>query len=271
MSKVPVREFIARAEEIAAEGPIYQLGKDGTHGECDCVGLIIGSIRRAGGQWRGMHGSNYAARNEMVRLEKVGDPSALEPGEVVYKAAEPDASNYTLPDRYKPGGSGYNGDIRDYFHIGIVVSASPLRIRHITGPGAVMDTKIGRWKYHGKLTKIDYESKGEAKTMQATVVLPAGSRGATVNLRSGASTNDKVLAQVPAGTVVDVIEDMGQWCRIEAQGYTGFMMSNYLEYPGGGEEVTGDVLTFEEREKIDNALIDIENRLEVIRSILGRG
>ena len=106
---------------------------------------------------------------------------------------------------------------------------------------------------------------------KATVVLPAGSKGSTVNLRDAASTAGKVVARVPVGTVVDVEEDLGQWCRIEAQGFGGYMMSNYIEYAGGGEEVSGDVVTAEEREKIDNALADIENRLELIRTILGRG
>lgn len=279
MSKIIAAAFVAKAEEIAAEGPAYKTGGDGSHGECDCIGLIIGSIRRAGGSWRGLHGSNYAARSEMESLQEIVNSGALVPGEAVYKAWEPSQPKYDLPARYKPGGGSYNGDIRDYYHVGIVVSSSPLRIRHVTSPGgAKMDTSLGSWKYHGKLKKINYAAEdsssggGGAKVQQATVVIPSGSKGSTVNLRSAPDQSKKnVLAQVPVGTVVDIVEDQGPWCKIAVQGYTGFMMSNYLEYPGQGEEISGDVLTAEEREKIDNYLLDIENRVEAIRSILGRG
>ncbi|MBQ9632239.1 MAG: hypothetical protein IJV04_04895, partial [Lachnospiraceae bacterium] len=62
---ISVTDFLARVEQIAAEEPGYQLGHSGDDNQCDCIGLIIGAIRRAGGQWRGIHGSNYAARNEL--------------------------------------------------------------------------------------------------------------------------------------------------------------------------------------------------------------
>lgn len=39
--------WLCKVDEIAAEGPSYKLGHDGSDGSCDCIGLIIGAIRRA--------------------------------------------------------------------------------------------------------------------------------------------------------------------------------------------------------------------------------
>lgn len=268
---IPVSLFLSYAEQIAAEEPSYRHGGFGQDGTCDCIGLIIGAIRRAGGNWRGTHGSNYAARNEMASFEAIQGEKSLEVGDAVYKARDPRDGKYALPDKYRPGGGAFSGDTNDYYHVGVVVSVNPLRIRHMTTPRPKMDTAIGKWTYHGRLKKIDYREGGKQMSEKATVVLPTGSKGSTVNLRDKASTSGAILAQIPVGTVVDVVTDQGKWCEIITQGYHGFMMSNYIEYQGGGEEVSGDLITAEEREKIDHALLDIENRIETIREILGRG
>ena len=60
--------FIAQVEAIAQASPVYRLGGDGSDGTCDCIGLVIGAIRQAGGAWMGTHGSNYAARYEICLL-----------------------------------------------------------------------------------------------------------------------------------------------------------------------------------------------------------
>ena len=93
---VDVKKFLTRVEEIAAEGPGYQHGHSGDDHLCDCIGLIIGAIRRAGGQWRGTHGTNYAARQEMKYLRKIENTGDLKAGEVVYKAYEPGVGGYDL-------------------------------------------------------------------------------------------------------------------------------------------------------------------------------
>ena len=40
--------FIAQVEAIAQASPVYRPGGDGSDGTCDCIGLVIGAIRRAG-------------------------------------------------------------------------------------------------------------------------------------------------------------------------------------------------------------------------------
>lgn len=280
---VAVREFLAKVEEITAEEPEYQLGQDGAHGQCDCIGLIIGAIRRAGGVWRGIHGSNYAARREIAgKVQRIVGTGDLQIGEAVFKAGEPGEARYDLPDRYKPGGAFHNGDLRDYYHVGVVVSVYPLRIRHMTTPKPKTDTSIGKWSWHGKLSKIDYgsgtEEKGDREMTTAIVALPAMARGSDVNLREGPGRNYGIKLHVPVGAEVQVIEDQGQWCQIGYGNVTGWMMANYLEYPGQAGEASGEGLSIEDHTKIDRALseaeamlIQIQDKLDIIGSIVGRG
>ena len=69
-----------------------------------------------------------------------------------------------------------------------------------------MDDALGKWAYHGHLKKIDYKGGGTMGE-KATVVLPSGAKGSTVNLRNVPSTSGDIIARIPVGTVVDVIED----------------------------------------------------------------
>ena len=153
---ITASDLISRAEQIVSENPSYRSGGSGTDGTCDCIGLIIGAIRRAGGSWPGIHGSNYAARKETDYLLPLSGTGDLKPGEIVFKAREPGKSGYSLPSRYKKGGKYYNGDLRDYYHIGLVESAAPLRIRHMTSPRAKMDRTLGKWAFHGKLKRTAF-------------------------------------------------------------------------------------------------------------------
>ncbi|MBQ9211263.1 MAG: SH3 domain-containing protein [Clostridia bacterium] len=295
MSKISAADFVNRVEQIAAEGPAYEKGYDGSRGLCDCIGLIIGGIRRAGGDWQGLHGSNYAARKEMESLEKIEKIKDLVIGEVVYKSYEKGEPGWTLDKytRYLAGGKYYNGDLRDYYHVGVVVSVEPLRIRHMTTPQPKMDTTIGKWKWHGRLKKIDYGSTGSSSTsggggtlpredkkekmsMEARVVLATGEGGTTVNLREGPGTNHGRIKAVNVGSTVEIVEDQGAWCKIIADGKTGWMMANHLEYIGEG--IQNDVISEENQEKIDkalsameNALVTISEQIEIIGMINGRG
>ena len=170
--------FLSRVEEIAAEGPGYEHGHDGSDHLCDCIGLVIGAIRRAGGQWRGVHGTNYTARKEVQKIEEIHNSGSLRIGEVVFKSYDPGQGGYKLHARYEPGGEFYNGDLRDYYHIGVVISTAPLRIRHMTTPRPKMDTSLGKWRWHGWLRKI---SSGEEQAVK--VSYKAKVIGGALNLR----------------------------------------------------------------------------------------
>lgn len=220
---INLSNFLAAADQIAAEKPSYQLGHDGSDGKCDCVGLIIGAIRRSGGAWDGIHGSNYAARNEMEYLLPVTDADDLIVGEVVYKASMPGQTNYNLPSRYKQ-----DPDQRDYYHIGIVRSVAPLRIVHCTGPGIVTDTKLGKWTHRGWLRKVSREGEIPMEDVKTAVV--KADSGSTVNLRS--KPDGALVDRIPVGTTVTVIAQQDGWVRVSDGATSGWMMERYLTMDG---------------------------------------
>ena len=220
--------FIAQVEAIAQASPVYRLGGDGSDGTCDCIGLVIGAIRRAGGSWTGTHGSNYAARYEMRELLPVTDAGELCLGDVVYKARTPGQAGYALPERDKKG-----PDQRDYYHVGVVTAVEPLEITHCTGPGIVRDTKLGKWTYRGRLEKVDYDGTEVVETMAQEAKVTAAS-GSTVKMRSKPSTSDGLYWEVPVGAEVQVAEISGGWAKVRYGDRTGYMMVAFLDM--GGQE-----------------------------------
>ena len=73
-----IDEFLTNVRRIQAADPRYRLGRDGSDGYCDCIGLVIGAIRRSGGQWRGIHGTNWTARNAMHDLNPLRGAGQLQ-------------------------------------------------------------------------------------------------------------------------------------------------------------------------------------------------
>lgn len=227
---VTMKSFLRGVDAIAEEKPTYRLGHDGSDGTCDCIGLIIGAIRRAGGEWNGTHGSNWAARNAMDTLHAVADARDLQVGQAVFKAAEPGQSGYNLPDRYK-----VDADTRDYYHVGVVRSVFPLEIVHCTGPGIVRDKKLGKWNYAGWLRMVSLgNDEGEANGMQTAVVIAES--GSTVNLRK--TPHGALEERVPVGTTAQVLDTMDGWARITVSGKTGWMDLKYLRMQDSGEPDT---------------------------------
>lgn len=218
--------FIAQVEAIAQASPVYRLGGDGSDGTCDCIGLVIGAIRQAGGAWMGTHGSNYAARYEMRELLPVTDAVELCLGDVVYKARTPGQAGYALPERYKN-----DPDQRDYYHVGVVTAVEPLEITHCTGPGIVRDTKLGKWTYRGRLEKVDYDGTEVVETMAQEAKVTAAS-GSTVKMRSKPSTSDGLYWEVPVGAEVQVAEITGGWAKVRYGDRTGYMMAAFLDMDG---------------------------------------
>lgn len=223
---VGVREFLARVVEICGEPQGYKKGHSGDDGFCDCIGLIIGAIRRAGGRWSGTHGSNYAARYEVEKLEKIAQSGTLIPGELVFKSREPGEKGYDLPAKY-------TGDLRDYYHVGVVVSATPLRIYHMTTPCPQVDTKLGKWAWHGWPVKIAKE-KGEKPKMDEVIYQAIVIGGGALNMREGPSRNAKLIRSIPQGAMVDVyqVNEDGTWGVVGYRGTQGYVMMEFLSRDG---------------------------------------
>ena len=235
---VALDAFLRSVQEIKAEAPTYRLGGDGSDGTCDCIGLIIGAIRRAGGRWTGTHGSNYAARFAVGGMVRNVSAADLELGWIVFKARGPMDAGYDLPDKYRVGGASYTGDVMDYYHVGVVASIEPLNITHCTESGSVngvtVDTKQGDWRYAALCTMVDYsDSDGGGVDMEERRAVVVSEDGNPVKLRSTPSTDKPYLAKVPVGTAVEVMQDAQGWAQVRLpDGKVGYMMTKFLAFEG---------------------------------------
>lgn len=253
------KRLITAASEIVDEGQTYVKGKDGSHGECDCIGLIIGALRRCGETWNGLHGSNYAARNEMEYMLPVVGSSDMIPGELVYKSHDPGQAKYDLPDRYQKGNSYYNGDLRDYYHVGIVISIYPLQILHMTSPKAFIDTRLGKWSWHGKLKKVILQAEDEGAKQMEDVIIGGGELSAPIHMRRAASTGSAIVADIPQGSTARLIEGGGVWNQIEWNKLQGWVMSKFVTR--AGSEIQEETVTVNKKE--------LEQAYDILGNLLG--
>lgn len=51
-----------------------------------------------------------------------------------------------------------------------------------------------------------------------------------MNFRKGASLNAEVLARVPVGTEVKVLEHGTDWCKVEVDGKTGYISTWFMKW-----------------------------------------
>lgn len=266
--KVPVNDLIAVFTKMYRERWKYEWGRH-EQGCVDCSGAFVYAFKQFGIAYP--NGSNAIARNYIVG--KMLPVSEAKPGMAAFKYKEAGENGYALPDKYKIGGGSYNGDLRDYYHIGLVDEDTRYVLNAKgTSYGFCRDEMTGKhgWDCVAELKYVDYGKAEESgDRMDARVVLPAGASGSSVNMRKKASKTADVVEKVPVGAKIDVISDQGQWCEIDYNGKVGYMMSNYVEYDGQGGE--SETLTAKEQAQIDQALKTIEEQIEIIGSITGRG
>ncbi len=229
MPPISIAAFLAACKSIQTAKPVYKKGGDGSNGTCDCIGLIIGAVRRAGGAWKETHGSNYAARNEMRELVAISSVSQLQPGMAVYKRWMPGDAKYALPAGYKSG-----SDLGDYYHVGVVISVAPLQIMHCTswtgGSGIKIDTSLGNWKWGGRLKKVSYDGQGGGEEIMETLWV-GKVIGGGLNLRGAASEKAVRIIQIPSGQTVKVLDKDSPegWVYVDHNGKQGYVMEKFLQ------------------------------------------
>ena len=238
-----IQSFLTMVQKIKSLNPTYRQPGDGSDGTCDCIGLIIGAIRRMGLKWVGIHGSNWAARKEFVELKRVNSESDYELGDTVLKAYEYGDKGWNLPARYRKGGKYYNGDLRDYYHAGVVTSVNPLNITHMSSKMTV-DKKMGRWLYHGKLKIIVNASSDNGAISAPAATTPTketdpgtgvkaavtAASGKYVKMRAKPTQSCSLYDEVPVGATVTLVAPGETWAQISYGQRTGwYMMAKYLK------------------------------------------
>ena len=131
------------------------------------------------------------------------------------------------PESYRPGGAYYDPELpQDFYHVGLVVSAAPLRVIHATPPCVREDSSLRGWTHLGWLKDFAEEERNvEQRTVQAS----------TVNFRAEPSTRAALLDRIPQGTALEVEAVDEAWVRTVWQGRTGYVMAEFLS-PGMGAE-----------------------------------
>lgn len=237
-----VIKFVDKVILIKNLNPKRREPGDGSDGYCDCIGLVIGAIRRMGLKWTGIHGTNWAARKEFVKLKKVQSESDLEFGDVVLKGRTKGTANWKLPSRYQKGGKYYNGDLTDYYHAGVVTNVNPLRITHMSSKMTV-DTKVGKWNYYGKLSILARAAGGITPKPDVDPVVPTtgtyaivvAESGSTVNFRKTPYTYGALIQRIPLGTKVEIVAPGETWATIKYNNKTGYIMAKFLDIIGDGK------------------------------------
>lgn len=228
--------FVNKCYEIVQAKPKYELGSDNTK-YCDCIGMVKYGLRKNNVKFE-TTGTNWTFRNQVENIRTIKTTSDLEYGDVVFKMRTPSETGYNLPAKYRPGGAGYNGDLNDYCHIGVVKSVNPLKIIHMTSPTAKTDTSIGKWKRSARLKPAyvnygtspvpDPEPEPTPIPTKETATVYAES-GRWVKMRKEPSTRCRLYDDVPIGATVTIVEFGYEWSKINYGGRKGwYMMTKFL-------------------------------------------
>ena len=191
----------------------------------DCSGMFVRAYKLQGASI--YHGSNTIWRSNLSEKGRIVSTNQLQVGMAVFKNrdwTEKDSKN-----------KWYNKDADgNMYHIGLVVSVNPVRIIHASTNGMCVreDPYSKAWTHWGKLNNADYNgyngTQTEVNNMKTMYVY--SENGGNVNMRAAMSTTSgQIIAKIPSKTPVTFLSDEGAWARIEYNGKTGFMRSEFLK------------------------------------------
>lgn len=241
----------------------------------DCSGAFVDAYRTHGMSI--YHGSNRIAREYVERLVPA---SEAKPGYAVFKIRKPGEDKYALPAEYKKGGSHYNGDLNDYYHIGLLDRDGENVINAQSTSKGFTKTSLSTWQFAGKLKAVRYDGESGGKTDDIPLyrAIVTADEGKTVRMRKNPSTSSAVIDDVAVGETVDVMDVMDGWSEITYQGKHGYMMSKFLrEINRDGDDTpfADDVINAGRAEleeikiALETAIGAAENALRMIDQLLG--
>lgn len=237
-SKIPVSSLIDDFRLMLSQHWTYREGA-AKQGEVDCSGAFVWAFKQHGVSI--YHGSNRMARVETVALIPINVANIV-PGMAAFKHRSPGESGYDLPSSYEKGGNYYNGDLSDYYHVGLVdTNTSQVLNAQSTATGFVSSPISQGWSHVALLKQVDYGTDAPADVSTATVY---AANGLPVKLRQTASTSLPYLNKVPVGAKVTLRgQDNGGWTPVTYNGQNGYMMSQFLVTGSGSYTVTLSGLT----------------------------
>jgi len=195
------------------------------HRVADCSGAFVYVYRQHGLSL--YHGSNRIAREYVAALLP---PDQARPGMAAFKAYKPGDRYYALPGEYKKGGKHYNGDLNDYYHIGLVDDDPQYVINAASTKSGVKRSKLADgWCAVGQLNEVDYGGGEQPVTDTGNRMRVTAANGKPVNLRQGPGVTYPRICEVPVGAEVTRVSGSGEWQYIQYGKRQGWMMGEYLE------------------------------------------
>ncbi len=248
MKTISRDEILALFEQMLTEHWSYSPG-GAEQGTVDCSGAFVYAYGTK--KIDLYHGSNFMARSEAMHLLPLTQAT---PGMIAFKAREPSEKGYSLPEKYRQGGKSYTGDVRDYYHVGLVSrDGAHVLNAQSTETGFVSSALTAKngWDYVGYGMHIDYgeedttpkQEEGETTMEQATVTATSGT---TVNMRVKPSMTATLVDRVPVGAQVDVVSRGSEWSIVKYDGMTGYMMTRFLT-TGESQTDTSELESLKER------------------------
>lgn len=184
----------------------------------DCSGAFVRAYRAH--NLSIYHGSNRIAREYVDELLPL---SAAKPGMMAFKYRKPGEKWYKLPDEYKEKGAHYNGDLNDYYHIGLVDDNPAYVINaQSTQTGVVRSKLTNGWDCVAWPKAVQHEDEGSRETMQRQVI------GGKLNMRKEPDENAKRIVQIPDGAIVTIDNYGDKWCHVIYGDKEGYVMTKFL-------------------------------------------
>lgn len=233
MAKIPVNGLIDQFEKMTAENWPYKSPGSNDRNGIDCSGAFVYAYKQYGKSI--YHGSNRIARTEVGELLPI---SYAKPGMAAFKHREPGADYYALPDGYKPGGKYYNGDLNDYYHIGLVGRNGKILNARNEKDGFVASPVSQGWSHVAYLNQVDYENTESEEPEMADTAIVRASSGSTVKMRGKPDTGYNLYWDVPVGSTVTVLarNEPEGWSRLSWNGRVGYMLNSFLDFNEGDSD-----------------------------------
>lgn len=267
MSKIKVSDLLSELNIMLKENWSYIWGS-ASKGCVDCSGALVYVFRKYGHSI--YHGSNRIARVEVDELLPI---SQAKPGMVAFKARNPGDTKYALPSAYKSGGKNYNGDLRDFYHVGVVGQNGKVLNAQSSSTGFV-ESPIKTWTCVGYLKQVDYGDMQEDNMTNDSIDICGTAKviaesGTTVRMRLKPLKNAPIVANVKVGTLVNLLETTSDWCQIEVNGKVGYMMSKFLNKIDSVQESEPDLSDFVDIPALVKRVADLEARVTVLEGGVG--
>jgi hypothetical protein len=254
-----------------------------TYEERDCIGSIWKILEKYGAK-TDLVGSNWFARHELRNMRPLYSADQLYDGCAVLKSILPGEPGYNLPPRYK----GHVDQI-DYNHIGIGTSTGKIydstRYKNSKGEYVRNGPGISTAKISSSSWDIIADFEDVNGSDPGVIILPGeenhimetmrvyAEKGSTVNLRSFPSIKDNnVIAMVPIGTEVIVLEAGAKWTKVRFGHMDGWMLNEFLVVVGESPDADPVSAPVDlDRTALLNELEGLINRQSVIISLLKGG